>query len=190
MLVTNVLGDISVTPNIHSANFYLAKHLSDDDLIAGIERGALKSIEVLYYKYFKNLSRYIELRLNDKNHQFDILNFAFLDIWQGKEKWDRKHSVLVFIFSIIARKVKAVNKLGSQKKKKAITPSLPDSALDLDLRPSAIKDNLAALSAKHKSLIDMVFIHGLTYEQIAVIENCNVKTIKQQYLKAIELLKT
>jgi len=190
MLVSNVFDFISVSPNMYRKNFSSAKNLTDVELITGVERGVLKSMEVLYHKYCKSLSYYIEHRLNDKAQRLNILKTVFLEIWQGKEKWDRQHPVIVFMFSIVKRKIDKVNILSGENPSQDESSDLGEKKLKAKSNTTFLRDKLKSLPSELNSLIHMMYEEALTYEQIAIIENCSVDTIEQRFLRAMTLLKT
>ena len=189
MLVSNVFDFISVSPNMYRKNFSSAKNLTDVELITGIERGALKSMEGLYHKYCKSLAYYIEHRLNDKEHRLNILKTVFLEIWQGKEKWDREHPVIVFIFSLVRRKIDRVNILSDENLSLDESSDTGGKMLKAKSHTTFLRDKLKSLPSELNSLIHMIYEEALTYEQIAIIENCSVNTIEQRFLRATTLLK-
>jgi len=93
------------------------------------------------------------------------------------------------MFSIVKRKVDKVNTLSDDNPSQDKPSAMVGNELKSNSNVLFLKNKLETLPSELNSLMHMLYGDALTYEQIAVIENCSKRTIEQRFLRAITLLK-
>lgn len=161
----------------------------DRYLIEQIECGCQNSMKTLYHKYYVSLTSLIKICLISGQDKAKVLHNSFLDIWSGRQIWDRRQSVKVFIFSIVERKINTFNEeirrtLNQENDIKAYM-----GENDLFAKVSDLQHQLSYLSPAHRGLLFLIYKENLSYEQIAIIENCSVDSVKNQFLDLLKRLK-
>jgi len=154
----------------------------DRYLIEQIEGGCQNAMKILYHKYYISLTVLINMCLTQDQDKAKVLHNSFLDIWSGQKIWDRRQSVKVFILSIVKKKINALNELV----KKTVTPyravKLSNDESDIKIKMSDLQHQMSYLSPAHRGLLFLLHKESLSYEQIAVIENCSVESVKKRFL--------
>ena len=154
----------------------------DKYLIEQIECGCQNAMRILYHKYYMPLTSLINSCLPHNQDKAKVLHNSFLDIWSGQKIWDRRQSVKVFILSIVKKKINALNELV----KKTFTPNraikLSSDESDIKIKMSDLQHQMSYLSPAHRGLLFLLHKESLSYEQIAVIENCSVESVKKRFL--------
>jgi len=162
----------------------------DRYLIEQIECGCQIAMKILYDKYYKPLTSFINACMTQDQYKAKILHNSFLDIWSGHKIWNRRQSVKVFILSIVKKKINALNEVGRKFlfHDDARQSSTHDS--DIKTKASDLQGPLANLSSAHRGLLFLLHKESLSYEQISIIENCSVESVKKQFLDLLRRLKT
>jgi len=164
---------------------------SDEELISAIEQGDKTSMAELHQKYATSFNSYIRNRLNDLQHQSTILNDIFLKLWQGKIRWDRKLPFKIYMFRILRQKIDAFNAISNDE-------YIAGEQLHFAWNTQTTKrtknysfyEKCKALPAELKSLLYVVYTEGLSYREIAIIENATINMIEQRFLSAFTLMKS
>lgn len=168
------------------------RHKPDTDkkLIEQIERGSRNAMKRLYDKYYLPLTSFMNTCLNCDQTILEILNNSFFDIWSGRKIWDRQQSAKVFILSIVRKKINAHNETIKRTLSHGITMESSSEESGRRIKPLNVQEQLTHLPPEHRGLLFLFYEENLSYEQIAIIENCSADDVKKQFLTLIRLLKT
>ena len=186
----NFLHGASQATHLESLTFFRNTYCGDEKLVSAIEQGDKTSMAELYQKYAKSFNSYIRNRLNDLQHQSTLLNDIFLKIWQGKVSWDRKLPFKIYIFRALRHKIDVLNAISNEE-------NIQQEQLHFSWKTrttqkaknSSLHDKCEALPAELKSLLYVIYNEGLSYREIAIIENSTINMIEQRFLSAFTLIK-
>jgi len=190
MLSFNFLHNASHTTHLETLTLPRTTHYSDEELLSGIEQGDKALMAELYKKHSTSFNSYILNRLNDLQHQYTILNDIFLKLWEGKVRWDRRLPFKIYIFKILRHKIDVLNSI-------SIDDNVSGAQLHFSksnqtkqkTKISSLHEKCKVLPADLKSLLYVIYNEGLSYNEVAIIENSTINMIEQRLLSAFTLIK-
>jgi RNA polymerase sigma-70 factor (ECF subfamily) len=190
MLNFNLLHDASQTTHLESIKLRENAQCRDEELVSAIEQGDQSSMSELYQKYSTTLNSYIRNRLNDLQYQSIILNDIFLNLWQGKIRWDRKLPFKIYMFRALRQKIDVQNAISNDEiiQVERRNFSWNDQTAQ-ETKKASLHEKCKALPAELKSLLYVIYNEGLSYREVAIIENATTNMIEQRFLKAFTLIK-
>ena len=172
---------------------------SDVRLLDRIAHGDREALRELYLAYYQPVLRFIQ-RIT---RQFDLaqegVNDVMLVIWRNSDSFRHRSKVSTWIMGIAYRK--ALKLLaGSQRwssrfmagdfdiwsERSAAAVEVSD---DADLR-DLLDEALRQLSPEHRAVIELTYFHGCSYQEIALIADCPVNTVKTRMFHARAKLRT
>jgi len=154
------------------------------ELVTSLREGRPKSIETLYDNYAGSLYGVILKITPDQTLAQDILQETFVKIWRNIDSYNPDQSRLFTWMMRIARNT-AINKVQSKaQRKSAITEG------DIHLRTIATKSNnddhididrlLNNLDTKYKSVLELVYLQGLTHKEASDQLDLPLGTVKSR----------
>ena len=172
--------------------------LTDIELLMEISRGDEIAFSELYTRYNQQLYNFI-LRLTHQSQAAeDLLQEIFLAVWQGANQFRRKSTVKTWVFRIAY--YQTVSWLRKNKKNLQFHQNIddlpvisddsqPESELIEQWQKTQINAAIKKLSPKHRSVIELTFVHHFSYKEIAEIMKCPVGTVKSRMSYALRYLK-
>ncbi len=167
--------------------------VDDLTLLREAARGDESAFRALYERYRTPVYNYI-LRLTHQDRVAEeLLQDTFFAVWQGAGKFRGKSSVKTWIFRI------AYYRSASHLRKSRETVDIPESRIVSDapgpeelligkFEAEQVIAALGTLSAKHRSVVELTFVHGFSYREIAEIMDCPVGTVKSRMSYALRYL--
>ncbi|MGD2079351.1 MAG: sigma-70 family RNA polymerase sigma factor [Chloroflexota bacterium] len=153
--------------------------------------------EAAFAEFYRTQSpvvfNYLLRLIHDQNLAEDLLQETFVVVWQGASSFKGRSKVKTWTLSIAHNK--AVSWLRRNR------PDSIDEATDVvsqDLGPESLavlndqNDELLAaldqLSADHRAVVELVFVHELSYKEVGQIVDCPVGTVKSRMSYALKHL--
>lgn len=156
--------------------------------------GDERALELLYATYGATLFNYLLRLVHEWEIAEDILQEAFLGAWKNARRFRDDCSVKTWLIRIAHHR--AVDWLRAQRPTVSIdetTFEIPDErsadAFEMVGTIDQIQQALAHLSANHRAVIELTFVQGLSYWEIAQVMNCPVGTVKSRMSYALSYLK-
>ncbi len=161
-----------------------------------------KAFEELVHLYAQTLYRFAFKLLENKEDAHDVVQESFIKAWKNLKKYDQKKSFKTWIFTITHRTA-----LDFLRKRKNIHFSQLDTDEDtfeqsiIDTEPLAhelfeknenidlINRALDTLSIQNKTILLLHDGEGMTFDEIAEIQDKSINTIKSQYRRSLLALK-
>ncbi len=171
--------------------------LSDQEILTNVAAKDDIAFKELYLRYNLPLFNYLLRLLHQTTIAEDLLQETFLAIWQGAERFRGKSSVKTWIFRIAHNQ--AISWLRHHGKTQPITLNIEDMSL-FSQEPSPeeaiiqmgqvtqIQTAINKLSQNHRSTVELTFVHGFSYKEIAEIMSCPVGTVKSRMNSALKYL--
>jgi RNA polymerase sigma-70 factor (ECF subfamily) len=173
------------------------KDLLDESLIRSIAEGDKRAMQVLYARHNVKAYRFVLRLVRNVSTAEDLVSEVFLDIWRKTANFDGRSQVSTWILAIARNK--ALSKLrrrSAQALNDRVAETIEDPADDPELslqkrqRASALFDCLKRLSAAHREIIDLVYYHGKSIDQVAEIISVPRNTVKTRMFYARNRLAT
>jgi len=174
--------------------------VSDQDLIARIAQGDRLATQVLYGRHHVRVYRFGLRLVRDEQVAEDIVSEVFLDVWRQAGKFEGRSAVSTWLLAIT--RFKALSALSRRKDlnldeetANAIEDTSDDPEMVVQKKDTskALRECLTALSLEHREVLDLVYYHEKSVEEVAEIVGIPRNTVKTRLFyarkKLAELLK-
>jgi RNA polymerase sigma-70 factor, ECF subfamily len=174
--------------------------VSDESLMALIAQGDRRAIGLLFDRYQLVVYRFV-LRLA-ANHATaeDIVSDVFLDLWRHAARFEGRARLSTWILAIARNKtISALRGRIDQPLEDAMAQAIPDRAVTAEEslataeRNVVLRQCLEQLSPAHREIIDLVYYHAKSIDEVSTIVGVPAGTVKTRMFYArrqlAELLK-
>jgi RNA polymerase sigma-70 factor (ECF subfamily) len=163
----------------------------DEDLIAAIAAGDLSAMRTLYNRHRVRVFRFAVRLVGDTASAEDVVSEAFIEAWRQADRFERRSSVSTWIMSIARFKALSVRRRRQEievDEKAAETvadhsPTPEQVILEMD-RSAQIRACLTQLSPDHREIVDLVYYHDKTIDEVAEIVGVPRNTVKTRMFYA------
>jgi len=173
---------------------------SDEVLIARIASGDRLAMQVLFARHHVRVFRFVLRLVRNEATTEDLISDVFLDVWRQAGKFEGRSAVSTWLLSIARFKaLSALRRRPEQELDEATAASIedgaddPETALAKQDKSAALRQVLMKLSAEHREVIDLVYYHEKSVEEVASIVGIPEATVKTRMFyarkKLSELLK-
>ena len=179
----------------------LAGHgTSDDVLVTRVAAGNRLAMHVLFARHHARVYRFILRRVGDASVAEDATSEVFLSLWRQAHQFKARSSVSTWLLAIARNKAVAeLRRRRGEPLDEEVTATAepahnPDVAVQAKDRGQALQLCLARLSPEHREMIDLVYYHEKSIEEIAEIVGVPKNTVKTRTFyarkKLVDLLDT
>src|ERR1700682_4047653 len=173
---------------------------SDEVLIARIAGGDRLAMQVLFARHHVRMYRFVLRLVRNEATAEDLIGEVFLDVWRQAGKFEGRSAVSTWLLAIT--RFKALSALRRRKDVElddeaahAIedTSDDPEVAVQKKDTGEALRKCLTALTPEHREIVDLVYYHEKSVEEVAEIVGIPENTVKTRLFyarkKLAELLK-
>lgn len=168
---------------------------TDRTLLDRIGAGDQAALTQLYHAYRSKLWRYLWLQLDGDNGLVEeVVQDVFVSVWRTARVFRGEARVSTWLYRIAHHA--AANALRSRSRRVegqrparldllAHSAEIPTelespSSEETIVARMTLQEALAALSPKHREALELLFVHGFTYDEIASITGAPTGTIKSR----------
>jgi RNA polymerase sigma-70 factor, ECF subfamily len=173
---------------------------SDEVLISRIATGDRLAMQVLYARHHVRVYRFVLRLVGNPTVAEDLISDVFLDVWRQAGKFEARSAVSTWVLAIArfkalsAMRRKPEEELDEEAAGAVEDPSDdPEVAVQKKDKGEVLRKCLTALSAEHREIIDLVYYHEKSVEEVAGIVGIPEATVKTRMFyarkKLSELLK-
>jgi RNA polymerase sigma-70 factor (ECF subfamily) len=173
---------------------------SDDVLIGRIAGGDRLAMQVLYGRHHVRVFRFVLRLVRNEASAEDLISEVFLDVWRQAGQFEGRSAVTTWLLSIARFKaLSAMRKRSDEELDEEQAEAIADDSDDPEVavqkkdKSDALRRCLTALSAEHREVIDLVYYHEKSVEEVAAIVGIPEATVKTRMFYArkrlAELLK-
>jgi RNA polymerase sigma-70 factor, ECF subfamily len=173
---------------------------SDEVLIGRIANGDRLAMQVLYARYHVRIFRFVVRMVRDESTAEDLISEVFLDVWRQAGRFEGRSAVSTWMLSIARFKaLSALRRRPEQELDDQVAEAIedtaddPHTALEKKDKGAILRKCLTGLSAEHREIIDLVYYHEKSVEEVAEIVGIPENTVKTRMFYArkrlAELLK-
>jgi RNA polymerase sigma-70 factor (ECF subfamily) len=164
---------------------------SDENLIRAIATGSQLAMRTLYARHHLRVFHFIVRLGADSDRAEDIVSEAFLTVWRQAGTFENRSQVSTWILSIA--RFKALTALGQRREPQLDEESMETVADDADTpeqtvlradRRKQLRSCIAQMSSDHREVIDLVYYHEKSVEEVAEILNLTKNTVKTRMFYA------
>ena len=149
-----------------------------------IKRGDRRAFDQLHATYQPRLVRYVDRMLNDSDTSLEAVNDTMLAIWRGASGFRGDARVSTWIFGIAYRQaLKALSKRRYETDDRS-AQTLVDGGFDQLENEDFVDHYMSQLSVSQRSVVELTYAMGLSYDEIAEIMECPVNTVKTRMYHA------
>jgi RNA polymerase sigma-70 factor (ECF subfamily) len=164
---------------------------SDEVLIGRIASGDRLAMQVLFARHHVRVFRFVLRLARDEAGAEDLISEVFLDVWRQAGKFEGRSAVSTWLLAIA--RFKALSALRRRtdvelddETAEAIEDSsdTPEVTLEKKDKSAVIRKCLEKLSAEHREIIDLVYYHEKSVEEVALIVGIPENTVKTRMFYA------
>jgi RNA polymerase sigma-70 factor (ECF subfamily) len=157
-------------------------------------------MQVLFARHHVRVFRFVLRLVRDEAAAEDLISEVFLDVWRQAGRFEGRSQVSTWLLAIA--RFKALSALRRKPEQEldeeaaeAIedTSDTPDVKLQKKETGEVIRECLTSLTAEHREIIDLVYYHEKSVEEVAEIVGIPEATVKTRMFyarkKLAELLK-
>lgn len=168
-----------------------APETSDESLLERIAAGDRLAMHTLYARHNVRVYRFVLRLVGDACKAEDIVSEVFLDVWRQADRFEGRSQVATWILGIA--RFKALTEHRSRRHEPldhAVVETIADStdgpeqALQKKSEGALLRKCIERLSADHRAVIDLVYYHAMTADQIAAILDIPRNTVKTRVFYA------
>ena len=174
---------------------------SDEVLIGRIAGGDRLAMQVLFARHHVRVFRFVLRLVRNEATAEDLISEVFLDVWRQAGKFEGRSAVSTWLLSIA--RFKALSALRRKRPEEELDEETaeaiedqcddPEVALEKKDKGAVMRQCLTGLSAEHREIIDLVYYHEKSVEEVAEIVGIPEATVKTRMFyarkKLAELLK-
>ena len=164
---------------------------SDEALIALIAKGDKRAMQVLYARHNVRVYRFILRLTGNPSLAEDLVSEVFLDAWRQADTFESKSQVSTWLLAIARYKaLSALRRRTDEHLDEQMAASIEDTADNPETvvgtrnRNTIIQKCLTQLSPAHREVIDLVYYHEKSVEEVAQIVGVPPATVKTRMFYA------
>jgi RNA polymerase sigma-70 factor, ECF subfamily len=173
---------------------------SDEVLIGRIAAGDRLAMQVLFARHHVRVYRFTLRLVRNEATAEDLISDVFLDVWRQAGKFEGRSAVSTWILSIARFKALSVLRRRPEEELDEKTAERiedesdnPEVALAKKDKAAVLRQCLSKLSNEHREVVDLVYYHEKSVEEVAEIVGIPEATVKTRMFyarkKLSELLK-
>jgi len=164
---------------------------SDEALIARIAVGDRLAMQVLFARHHVRVYRFVLRLVRDQWKAEDLISEVFLDVWRQADRFEARSTVSTWLLAIARFKaLSALRRKPDEELDEESAAAIEDDADDPEValakkdRSAVIRKCLTGLSAEHREIIDLVYYHDKSVEEVAEIVGIPENTVKTRMFYA------
>ena len=164
---------------------------ADEVLIARIAGGDRLAMQVLFARHHVRVYRFVLRLVRNEATAEDLISDVFLDVWRQADKFEGRSAVSTWMLSIA--RFKALSALRRRPEEELDDETAeriedqsddPETTLAKKDKGAQLRQCLTALSAEHREIIDLVYYHEKSVEEVAGIVGIPEATVKTRMFYA------
>ncbi|MEX0746470.1 MAG: RNA polymerase sigma-70 factor [Rhodothermales bacterium] len=170
------------------------ERLDDPELARRIRQDDREAFRRFFERYHGLLYGYLRRRNVDPDMCEDLLQNAFVTIWERRKEIDEGKSLRAYLFKIAYNR--ALNHFRDSMKfagdeELASTPSTadPESGARYAMMQETLRNVVAQLPEKRRAVFELCFLEELTYREAADVLGISIKTVENQMGAALKVLR-
>jgi RNA polymerase sigma-70 factor, ECF subfamily len=164
---------------------------SDEILIERIAAGNKLAMQALFARHRTSVYRWLLRFVSNETLAEDLLSEVFLDVWRQAARFECRSSVSTWLLSIArhnalsARRRRTEAELDEKIQATVADPADdPEVALGEKDRDELLRRALTRLSPEHRQVIDLVYYHEKSVDEVAQILDVPPATVKTRVFYA------
>jgi len=164
---------------------------SDEALVGAVAAGDQRAMQVLYARHNVRVYRFVLRLTKDRLLAEDLVSEVFIDLWRRAGGFKAKSQVSTWILAIARYKaLSALRGRSDEQLDDDAAAAIADPADDAETmmssrdRSAIIQKCLAQLSAVHREVLDLVYYHEKSVDEVAQVVGVPASTVKTRMFYA------
>jgi len=164
---------------------------SDEVLIGRIAKGDRLAMQVLFARHHVRVYRFVLRLVGNPSVAEDLISDVFLDVWRQADRFEGRSAVSTWMLAIARFKaLSALRKKPDEELDEETAEAIedpgddPEVALEKKDKSAVLRKCLEKLSPEHKEIIDLVYYHEKSVEEVAEIVGIPENTVKTRMFYA------
>jgi len=164
---------------------------SDEALIGRIANGDKLAMQVLFARHHVRVFRFVLRLVRDQTQAEDLISEVFLDVWRQAGRFEARSAVSTWLLAIARYKaLSALRRKPDEELDEEAAAAIEDPGDDPEVavqkkdKSEILRKCLAALSPEHREIIDLVYYHEKSVEEVAEIVKIPENTVKTRMFYA------
>jgi RNA polymerase sigma-70 factor (ECF subfamily) len=164
---------------------------SDEILVERIAAGNKLAMQALFARHRTSVYRWLLRFVSNETLAEDLLSEVFLDVWRQAARFECRSSVSTWLLSIARHKALSARRHRTEAElDEKIEATVADPANDPELalqekdRSELVRRALMRLSIEHREVIDLVYYHEKSVDEVAHILDIPPATVKTRMFYA------
>jgi RNA polymerase sigma-70 factor (ECF subfamily) len=164
---------------------------SDEALITRIAGGNKLALQALFARHHVRIYRFVLRIVRDETMAEDLISDVFLDVWRQAAHFEARASVSTWLLAIAKYKAHSMLRRRTEDQldcEMAVTiadpADNPEIALQKKNSGEVLRQCIAGLSPEHGQIIDLVYYHGKSVKEVALIVGIPEATVKTRMFYA------
>jgi RNA polymerase sigma-70 factor, ECF subfamily len=158
---------------------------SDEVLIGRIAKGDRLAMQVLFARHHVRVYRFVLRLVGNPTTAEDLISDVFLDVWRQADKFEGRSAVSTWMLAIARFKaLSALRKRPDEELDEETAETIedasdnPEVALEKKDKSAVLRQCLEKLSLEHREIVDLVYYHEKSVEEVAEIVGIPENTVK------------
>jgi RNA polymerase sigma-70 factor (ECF subfamily) len=164
---------------------------SDEAFMARVADGDRRAIRLLFERHQLRVYHFVLRLVGNSATAEDIVSDVFLDLWRHAASFEGRARLSTWILAIARNKaVSAMRRRIDQPLEGTMAEAIPDRAftaeetLDANQQAALLRGCLEQLSPSHREIIDLVYYHEKSVEEVSTIVGVPAATVKTRMFYA------
>jgi RNA polymerase sigma-70 factor (ECF subfamily) len=163
---------------------------SDEALIAKVASGNKLAMQVLFARHQARIYRFVLRLVGNTALAEDLTSEVFLSVWRQAHRFEARSAVSTWLLAIA--RYKALAELRRRPEAQPIEDNIelsdpaddPEAAFGIKHRGEILRQCLTQLSREHREIIDLVYYHEKSVQEVAEIVGIPGNTVKTRMFYA------
>ncbi len=174
-----------------AVEFRCSSNASDGALIKAIARSDRHAMELLYARHNVRVYRFLLRLVNDEALAEDLVNEVFVGVWKNADRFKGNSQVSTWILAIARFKaLSSLRRHTDASLDEVEAAAIPDFSDDPEIslqkkdRGAILRECMSRLSRDHREIIDLVYYHEKSVDEVAEIVGVPKSTVKTRMFHA------
>ena len=168
-----------------------ARSTSDEALIEKIASGNRLAMQALFIRHQVRIYRFVLRLVRDATLAEDLTSDVFLTVWQQAHRFEARSSATTWLLAIaryktyaeLRRRTEPLSDDGAAQASDDPADN-PETAFEIKRRGEILRRCLTRLSREHREIIDLVYYHEKSVQEVAGIVGIPGNTVKTRMFYA------
>jgi len=168
----------------------VGRESSDEALVAKVAAGNRLAMQALFARHYIRVYRFVLRLIGNEAVAEDVTSEAFLCVWQQADRFEARSTFATWLLAIARNKAMTElrhrrDALSDEEEDEAADPADdPEAAYAAHHRGAVLRACLARLSREHRAIIDLVYYHEKSVQEVAEIMDIPRNTVKTRMFYA------